>query len=185
MARYIFLDRDGTINIERPNYVQRWEQFEFIPGVLDVLRLLKENGFQVFVVTNQSCIARGIVDEPVVVEINRRMCEAVRDAGGEIARAYHCPHAPEISECECRKPAIGLYERAAREFGFDSSQAWAVGDDARDLKPCRALGGRVVLVKTGKSAGYEKGFWDIEPDYVADDLLAAAKLIIGIENTGG
>ena len=64
MARYVFLDRDGTINVERPNYVRRWEQFEFIPGAIEALRLLKENGFQVFVVTNQSCIARGIVDEP-------------------------------------------------------------------------------------------------------------------------
>ncbi len=185
MARYIFVDRDGTINIERPNYVQRWEQFEFIPGALEALRLLKENDFQVFVITNQSCIARGIVDEPTVIDVHCRMCDAVCDAGGEIRKAYYCPHAPEVAECDCRKPAVGLYEQAAKDFDFDPSQAWGVGDDARDLKPCRALGGQIVLVKTGKSVAYEKGFWDIEPDYVADDLLAAVKLIVGIENTGG
>ncbi len=182
MGRYIFLDRDGTINVEKPNYIQRWSEFRFLPGALEALRLLKENGFKVFVVTNQSCIARNIVDEETVRDIHRRMVEEVEKSGGGIDGVCHCPHAPEVSECECRKPKPGLYLRIAREFGFDPSDAWAVGDDARDLKPVRGLGGGTVLVKTGKSASYEKGMWDIEPDFVADDILAAARLVINIED---
>ncbi len=182
MGRYIFLDRDGTINVEKPDYVQRWSEFKFLPGALEALRLLKENGFKVFVVTNQSCVARNIVDEQAVREIHRRMVEEIEKAGGGIDEVCHCPHAPEVSECECRKPKPGMHLRLAQEFGFDLSDAWSVGDDARDLKPVRDLGGATILVKTGKSASYKKGMWDIEPDFVADDILAAARLVIKIED---
>jgi histidinol-phosphate phosphatase family protein len=185
MAPYIFLDRDGTINIELPNYVQRWEQFRLLPGALEALKLLKESGFKVFVVTNQSCVARNIVSEEKVHEINRLMCEEVEKAGGKIEKVYFCPHAPEVSDCKCRKPKDGLYRLAAEEFGFDPSGAYAIGDDGRDLAPAKALGGTVVLVKTGKSAAYVKGMWNIEPDFTAENILDAARKVIELEKQRG
>ena len=182
MSRYLFLDRDGTINVELPNYVQRWEQFRFLPGSLEALRLLKESGFKVFVITNQSCIARKIVPEETVREINDRMCKEVENAGGKIEKVYVCPHAPEVADCECRKPKPGLYRQAAKEYGFDTAGAYSIGDDARDLKPGKSLGGTTILVKTGKSAEYVKGMWDIEPDYVAGDILGAVRKVIELES---
>ncbi len=183
MSRYIFLDRDGTINVELPNYVQRREQFRFLTGSLEALRLLKENGFKVFVITNQSCIARKIVPEETVREINARMGKEGEDAGGKIEKVYTCPHAPEVSDCECRKPKPGLYRQAAKEFGFDPAGAYSIGDDARDLKPGKSLGGTTILVKTGKSAEYVKEMWDIEPDFVAGDNLDAVRKVIELETS--
>jgi D-glycero-D-manno-heptose 1,7-bisphosphate phosphatase len=181
LAKIIFLDRDGTINRELPEYVKRWEEFEFLPTVLDALRLWRAEGFKCFVVTNQSCVERKLVTAERVREILDRMCREVESAGGKIEKAYFCPHAPEVSSCACRKPAPGMYEQAALEFGFDLSQAYSIGDMERDVEVGKLLRQPTILVRSGKGVDYDEGSWSAEPDYVVDDLLAAARLTVELE----
>jgi D-glycero-D-manno-heptose 1,7-bisphosphate phosphatase len=144
----VFLDRDGVINRDRPDYVKSWEEFEFLPGVLEAFRALASGPHQVVVVSNQSCIGRGLVSRETVEEIHARMTEAVRWSGGRIDAVYYCPHCPD-EDCPCRKPRPGLILRAARELDIDLAASWLIGDDLRDLETAKAAGVRPVLVRTG------------------------------------
>ena len=181
MGRYIFLDRDGTINRELPNYVKTWEEFEFLPDVLDAFRLWRSEGFKCFVVSNQSCVDRKIASEQAVVDVMNKMCAAVEAAGGRIEKAYFCPHAPEVTKCDCRKPSPALFQQAAAEFGFDVSRAYSIGDMERDIQAGADLGQKTILVRTGKAVNCDPEEWKARPDYVVDDLLAAAGLTVELE----
>jgi D-glycero-D-manno-heptose 1,7-bisphosphate phosphatase len=144
----VFLDRDGVINRDRADYVKSWEEFEFLPGVLEAFRLLARGPHRIIVVSNQSAIGRGLVSREAVDEIHARMTEAVRRSGGRIDAVYYCPHRPE-ADCLCRKPRPGLLLKAARELGIDLAGSWLIGDDLRDLESAVAAGVRPVLVRTG------------------------------------
>lgn len=144
----VFLDRDGVINRDRPDYVKSWEEFEFLPGVLEAFRVLASGPRQIVVVSNQSCIGRGLVSRETVEEIHARMTEAVRRSGGRIDAVYYCPHRPD-EDCPCRKPRPGLILKAARELDIDLAASWMVGDDLKDLETAKAAGVRPVLVRTG------------------------------------
>lgn len=144
----LFLDRDGVINRDRPGYVRSWEEFEFLPGVLEAFRFLASEPLAVVVVSNQSCIGRGLVSRETVDEIHSRMTEAVRRSGGRIDAVYYCPHRPD-EDCACRKPRPGLLLRAARELDIDLASSWFIGDDLKDLEAAKAAGVRPVLVRTG------------------------------------
>ncbi len=143
----IFLDRDGVINRKRPegDYVKRWEEFEFLPGVLEAIPKLNEVARRVIVVTNQRGVARGRMTEEALQEIHRKMLEAITAAGGRIDAVYHCPH--EEGTCECRKPRIGLFLQAKRDFpDIDFREAVVVGDSPTDLEAAQRLGCGGVLV---------------------------------------
>jgi D-glycero-D-manno-heptose 1,7-bisphosphate phosphatase len=144
----VFLDRDGVINRDRPDYVRSWDEFEFLPGVLEAFCILASQPLRVVVVSNQSCIGRGLVSRETVDEIHARMTEAVRESGGRIDAVYYCPHRPD-EDCPCRKPRPGLILRAARELDIDLAASWMIGDDLKDLEAAEAAGVRPVLVRTG------------------------------------
>jgi D-glycero-D-manno-heptose 1,7-bisphosphate phosphatase len=144
----VFLDRDGVINKDRPDYVKSWEEFEFLPGVLEAFRLLAAGPQQVVVVSNQSGIGRGLVSRETVDEIHARMTEAVRRSGGRIDAIYYCPHRHD-ENCPCRKPRPGLVVKAARELDIDLAGSCLVGDDLKDLETAVAAGVRPILVRTG------------------------------------
>lgn len=182
MGKVIFLDRDGIVNVELPNYVKRWEEFKFLPTVLEAFKLWRQEGFRCFVVSNQSCVARGLVTDEKVREIMEQMRREIEAAGGKLDAAYYCPHAPEISSCDCRKPALGLYYRAAKDFGVSLADSYSIGDMERDIEAGKALCQPTILVRTGKGANWQEGAWAFEPDYVADNLLEAARLTVELEN---
>lgn len=171
----VFLDRDGVINRDRGDYVRSWEEFEFLPGALNALRLLATGPHRIIVVSNQSAIGRGLVSREAVDAIHDRMVEAVRAGGGRIDAIYYCPHSPE-ADCPCRKPRPGLLLRAARELDIDLRGSWLIGDDLRDLESAVAAGVRPVLVQTG----HGKHLPETElaqapfPFDVFEDLLEAA-----------
>ena len=176
--RAIFLDRDGVINVNRPDHVKSWDEFVFLPNSLEALRRIVASDFLVIVTTNQAAIARGLVEEATVRDINARMVVEVERAGGRIDAVYYCPHLPE-EKCKCRKPQPGLYLQAAREFGIDLARSLVVGDAFADVAAALAIGAKPILVLTGrgqeqhahmaanKHSGYE----------VADDLLAVVEWI--------
>ena len=107
LRNVIFLDRDGVINRDSPDYIKSWEAFEFIPGSLEALATLTGAGYHLMVVTNQSIIGRGMVSPVVLEEIFRRMRRAVEAAGGKIHDIFFCPHHPD-DHCDCRKPEPGM-----------------------------------------------------------------------------
>ena len=129
----LFLDRDGTINIER-NYVYKIEDFEFIEGVFELIKSYQCRGFLVFVITNQAGIARGFYTEDDYSILTKWMLKQFELKGIQIAKVYHCPHHPEITgECSFRKPNPGMILQAIDEFNIDPANSVLIGDKKSDI----------------------------------------------------
>ncbi len=148
----VILDRDGVINRKPPRaeYVRRWEEFEWLPGTLEALRLLRETGYRIIVVSNQAGIARGMMSEADLEAIHQRMRAEVEASGGRIDGVYYCPHGWKEG-CGCRKPKPGLLFEAQRDFAIDLTKTVCVGDDERDEQASRAAGCRWMGVTGGRS----------------------------------
>jgi D-glycero-D-manno-heptose 1,7-bisphosphate phosphatase len=184
LRKVVFLDRDGVINRDSPDYIKSWSEFEFLPGSLEAIKLLTLNGFTTIVITNQSAIRRKMVSEKVLDHIHTRMKQAVTSNGGQIKDIFFCPHIPE-DRCHCRKPNPGLLFKARQKYRIDISTSVMVGDSAKDIECARNAGcGHAVLVKTGNGSQAEKILKEkqIVPDFIARDLLEAVGWII-IHNT--
>ncbi|NOK59173.1 MAG: D-glycero-beta-D-manno-heptose 1,7-bisphosphate 7-phosphatase [Chloroflexi bacterium AL-W] len=182
--RAVFVDRDGVINENRTDHVKSWNEFHFIPGALEALCLLHQAGFQVFVVTNQAMIGRGIVAEQVLHDIHAQLCRTVTDQGGHIHDIRYCPHTPE-SNCSCRKPQPGMLSHLAAQWNVDMEHAYMIGDAWTDIAAGHAVSCRSILVTTGR--GPEQfALPELQqhcPDYIAQDLLHAADWIVDQEYT--
>jgi D-glycero-D-manno-heptose 1,7-bisphosphate phosphatase len=150
----VFVDRDGTLNRE-VDYLRRVSDLRLLPGAAAAVRALSAAGFAVVVVTNQSGVARGLIDPATLTAIHRTLERRLVAAGGRLAGLYVCPHHPEAGmpplrrRCRCRKPAPGLVHRAVRELDLDLARSYCVGDTAADLGLAAATGTRGVLVLTG------------------------------------
>lgn len=177
MNKAVFLDRDGTINEEK-NYLSREEEFKFIPGAIEGLRLLRENRFKLIVITNQSGIGRGFLEKEKVERVNEKMRRELSERGVELDAVYVCPHAPEEG-CDCRKPKNALVKRAGKEFKLDLEKSFFVGDKTIDIRLGKNCNGKTILLKTGYG-GRDKKF-KVEPDYLAEDLRDAAEIILSEE----
>jgi histidinol-phosphate phosphatase family protein len=143
----VLLDRDGVLNKKPPRaqYVRSWSEFEWLPGALEALRLLKEGGYRVIIASNQAGIGRRTMTEKDLMQIHDRMKVEAEKAGGKIDEVYYCPH--DWNEgCECRKPKPGLLFRAQRELNLDLTRTPFVGDDERDAAAAEAAGCPFVLV---------------------------------------
>ncbi len=149
--RAVFLDRDGTI-IYDADYLTSPDEIRLMPGAPEALRRLRDAGFLLLVVTNQSAIARGWLTEARLKEIHGELNSRLRPLGAEIDAFYHCPHFPEGSvmgyavECECRKPKPGMLHRAAKEWDADLGRSYMVGDSERDVEAGRMAGCFSILV---------------------------------------
>ena len=139
----VFLDRDGTINVEK-DYLYHIEDFEFFPGVINALRLLQDAGYLLIIITNQSGIARGYYNEKDFETLNKWMLGELESRGVHIDAVYYCPHHPEAKlekyriDCGCRKPKLGMYEKAVKEFDLDLRNCFAIGDKIRDCAICES-----------------------------------------------
>ena len=147
--RYILLDRDGVINHDSDAFIKSPDEWLPIEGSLEAIALLNTHGYQVIVVTNQSGIARGLLDEPMLEKIHVKMRQLVSANGGNITAIYYCPHGAD-SDCECRKPKAGLLKAFAADFHADLTTIAVIGDSLRDLQAADAVGAKPMLVKTGK-----------------------------------
>lgn len=175
--RAVFLDRDGVINADAPDYIKGWAEFHFLPGSLEALVTLHQAGLPVVIVTNQSALARGLISPPVLSDLHDRMVNAIREAGGEVAGIYFCPHHPDDG-CRCRKPRPGLVAQAAAEHGIDPARSFLVGDSVRDIQCAESAGvGTRILVRTGNGREAEAAVGD-QVHHVADDLATAADWIL-------
>ena len=178
----VFLDRDGTVNIEK-EYLYRADQFEFTPGAVEAINLLNQSGYLVVVVTNQSGVARGYYGEADVERLHSHIDQLLQSHGGRVDAWYYCPHhasgkPPYNRECHCRKPLPGMLLQAAADHGIDLSRSWMVGDKLVDIEAGLAAGCKPVLVMTGYGAEAADGLSPEVPR--CPDLLAAAQLIAAV-----
>lgn len=179
--RYILLDRDGTIIVEK-NYLSTVDGVELLPGAVEGLRRLQDAGFGLIVVTNQSGIARGKLTLDTLAEIHAELRRLLAAGGVRIDAFYCCPHVPE-DHCECRKPKPLLAFRAASDFGFDLGRSFVIGDKPADIDLGRNCGAHTVLVRTGYGREFEAaGF---TADFTADDLVEAARYIGQLSTEAG
>ena len=179
--RFVVLDRDGTI-IEEREYLSRPDQVTLIPGAGAALRDLKQMGFGLAVVTHQSGLGYGLFDRDQLDRIHRRLQQLLEGEGVQLDGLYFCPHVPE-DDCDCRKPRLGLMERAAKELGFNPQDSIVIGDKARDIEMGRQAGALTLLVRTGYGAQVENA---VAADFVVEDLSAASQSIgclLGRERT--
>src|SRR5262249_19711489 len=147
----VFLDRDGVINYNREDYVKTPEEFVFLPGSAAGAARLTRAGRELFIISNQAGVGKGIITQAALSAITRKMLDGLAEAGARVNGVYYSPHPPDAG-CDCRKPAPGLLRRAAQEHGLDLSRTIFVGDDRRDLAAGAAAGARTVLVLSGKTS---------------------------------
>ena len=147
MSGAAFLDRDGTIIVDR-DYPGDPEGVELLPGAAESIVRLREAGWPVIMITNQSGIGRGLITEADFRAVQARMEALLQAEGARLDGVYHCPHAPDhLPACECRKPAPGLYLRAAEEHRVELGKAVFVGDRMRDVLPGAQFGGSGFLIR--------------------------------------
>jgi D-glycero-D-manno-heptose 1,7-bisphosphate phosphatase len=186
LQKVVFLDRDGVINVDSPDYIKNLSEFHFISDSLDALRRLNESGFTTIVITNQSAVNRGMIPKPVLHEMHDHMRHAVAKQGGRIDDIFYCPHRPD-EECLCRKPKPGLIQQAQKRHRIDPSTAWMVGDSVKDIGCARNAGcGHAILVRTGNGRTSERLLLEkkIPVDHVAENLREAVDIIITQNQSG-
>jgi D-glycero-D-manno-heptose 1,7-bisphosphate phosphatase len=181
----VFLDRDGTIIQER-GYLERLEHLDIFPWTGDALRLLKRAGFATVVVTNQSAIARGLIDEAFLRHVHQSIDARLMSSGGGIDRYYFCPHflksriARYQQACTCRKPAPGMIEQACREMDLDPRRSVMVGDRWTDVACGQAAGTRTILIRSGHglSEAYAEPPEGVRADAILNNLMEAVGWIL-------
>ncbi len=171
--KLVVLDRDGVINYDSEDYIKSEAEWEAIPGSLEAIARLNNAGVIVAVATNQSGIARGLLDLDSLNAIHQRLRIRLNAVGGRIEVIAFCPHGP-TDDCDCRKPLPGLLREIRRRTGISLREAPVIGDARRDLEAARQVGARPILVRTGKGERTERelpqGFGEV-PTF--DDLAAA------------
>jgi len=178
----VFLDRDGTINVEK-GYLYKIEDFEFIPGAPEAIKRLKDAGFLVIVVSNQSGVGRGYFDERAVETLHRHIQQELVAYGTSIDAFYFCPHHPGegvgdyMVVCNCRKDAPGMLLQAAVEYDIDLQQSFMIGDKLADIEAGQRAGCQSILVMTGYGESIAT-----KPEVIqvakCPDLVCAASLIL-------
>jgi len=175
----VFLDRDGVINVfpGYKKYVTSLRKFQFLPRVKKAIARLTDKDFQIFVVSNQAGVGKGVYSQRTLDLITSRMLEGIGLSGGIIRKVYYCTHRPEAN-CACRKPRAGMLQMARKEFGVNLKSAFFVGDTIRDVMTAEAAGCRSILVTSGREKLSNQKNWEAKPHFVFRDLYEAADFII-------
>lgn len=180
----LFLDRDGTIN-EELEFISSPDEVILIPNSAKAIRQANQMGIRVFVITNQSGVARGFIKEEELAAVHNKLVELLNREGAHLDAIYFCPHHPEHGElpykmeCECRKPNSGMLKQAEKEFGINLEKSFVVGDRIADVQTAHAVGATGILVLTGygKYQLNEIKSENIKVDYIANDLYDAIQFI--------
>jgi histidinol-phosphate phosphatase family protein len=177
--RAVFVDRDGTLNVNI-DYLGDPAGYKLYPGVAEGLRLLRQKGFLIIVVTNQSGIGRGFFDEGALARIHEKMRADLAKGGASVDALYFCPHTPE-QKCACRKPGTAMFEQAIREHGIEAARSFVIGDMKMDVEAGQKIGARTALVPEPKNRDKtlkELDGWGFRPDFVGADFLSAVRWIL-------
>ena len=141
----VFVDRDGVINQERSDYVKSISELEIYPNVAKNIKLLKDAGFLVVVITNQSAVNRGIVTPEMINQIHNSIQDHLKKYGTFLDGFYYCPHTPN-ENCNCRKPKSGLLEKAILELNIDLNSSWMIGDSDSDIEAANSIGCKAIKI---------------------------------------
>jgi len=190
MTKAIFLDRDGTLNVD-VGYLHQLKDLELFPWTVDALRLLKRAGYELVIVTNQSGLAQGLIQPGFVEQCHDEMRRRLQAGGTDLDALYYCPHHPRGTvaglgvDCRCRKPNPGMIEQAVRERGIDPAASWVIGDKWLDVNLGRNVGARSILVRTGWGAEQEEQRpAGQQVDAVCDNLMHAVSVILASPGRG-
>jgi D-glycero-D-manno-heptose 1,7-bisphosphate phosphatase len=152
--KLVILDRDGTINVDRDDFVKSADEWEPLPGALEAIARLNHGGWHVALATNQSGLGRGLFDMAALNAIHQKMIAMLAQYGGRIDAVFFCPHAPD-EQCLCRKPLPGMIQQIVQRYGAHAAQVPVVGDSLRDIQAGAAYGCPTHLVRSGKLAALD------------------------------
>lgn len=173
----VFLDRDGVINEDRDDYVKNLRELKIFPNVPESVKRLNDAGFEVIVISNQQGVAKGLISENELREIQKEITRQVEAVGGKISAFYYCKHLASEG-CSCRKPRPGLLMAAARDRNIDLSETVFIGDHERDILAGKNAGCKTILVLTGALTRQAAENLECKPDYMADDLSDAVDYML-------
>jgi len=175
--KLVILDRDGVINHDSDQYIKSPAEWRALPGSIEAIARLNQNGFRVAVATNQSGIGRGLFDMATLNAINDKMMEMVFRQGGRIDALFFCPHTAD-ENCNCRKPRTGMYEEIAARFHTELKGVPAIGDSLRDLQAAEGVGAQPILVLTGKGKETQAAGSMPKKTIVFEDLADASRHLV-------
>ena len=181
----IFLDRDGVLIENRPDYVREWSEVNIFPEAIDALSFPAIRNYKIVIVTNQSAVGRGLISLEIAEDINNELVNRIRADGGQVDAVYMCPHAP-ADGCFCRKPKPGLLLQAAQDLSLDLQRSWMIGDAWSDLQAGQAAGIRQpILLRTGRGAEQllKARPKSIPSPMIFDNLVQAMMAIFVMDNT--
>lgn len=181
--KVIFLDRDGVIN-QYPGdfkYVTSWEEFHFLPNTLPALKKIADNGFKIFIISNQAGVSKGIFTQNSLNLITKNMLKEINKYQVKIDGVYYCIHRTE-DNCSCRKPKTGLVDMVMEKIKEDDQNielfnSYFIGDTIRDIETGKKAGLRTMLLFSGKERPENKNTWEFFPDFTAQDLSEAADIV--------
>lgn len=175
----VFLDRDGTINREEPNYLTDIRKLKIFKESYKAIQLLNQHKFKTIIVTNQSCVNRGLLKEETLIRINELLKHRLAKKQAFLDSIYYCPHIPQ-DECSCRKPKSGLFEQAIKDHQITLQESFVIGDRLFDMNAGKNLEIKTILVLTGAGKETLKTLKDsdFKPHFIAKHILEAVQWII-------
>jgi D-glycero-D-manno-heptose 1,7-bisphosphate phosphatase len=177
--KVIFLDRDGVINRDPGfgDYIKSWKEFEFMPGAIGAIKLLNEHGYEIFVISNQAGVAKGLYSKDALNEITSNMLRDIEREGGKIRLVSYCTHASDAG-CDCRKPNTGQIKNATKGLSIDFKNTYFIGDSKLDVGAGKNMGCKAILLLTGKEDPDDVKNWQHKPDFIKKDLMEAVKWVL-------
>ena len=175
----IFLDRDGVINRDPGfgDYVKSWGEFHFMPGSIEAIKRLNDSGYEIFVISNQAGVARGLYSQQALDEITKNMLEEIEAKGGRINSVAYCTHRSD-GDCNCRKPKTGMIDRLTKGLDIDFKKTYFIGDSRLDIGAGKNAGCKTILLLTGKEDPADIKNWKIQPDFIKKDLKEAVEWVL-------
>lgn len=175
----IFLDRDGVINKDpgKGDYIKSWKEFEFLPGAIDAIKKLNTHGYEIFIISNQAGVGKGLYSHDALNEITKNMLKEIEAQDGRIRSVTYCTH-KEDEGCDCRKPNTGMIKKVTEDLDIDFKKSYFIGDSRLDIGAGKNMGCRTILLLTGKEDPKAVDSWPYKPDFIKRDLKEAVEWVL-------
>lgn len=175
----IFLDRDGVINKDPGfgDYIKSWKEFRFLSGAINAIKRLNNGGYEIFVISNQAGVGKGLYSQEALDEITQNMLKEIEKKGGRIRSVMYCTHRSDAG-CDCRKPKTGMIKKATEGLRIDFENTYFIGDSRLDIAAGKNMGCKTILLLTGKEDPDDSENWEIKPDFIRKNLQEAVEWVL-------